>query len=171
MIKEERIHKDITDIVSDEAMERLSAIMNDSPTIKKLSSTEWRITALKPGTMHMIVEEACKIKKIEKATLGDIIKELAMEIPSIVRILTLSLLNDKRKIENKQIYNKVYETLMWKTKQNEWIELLVEILNMIDVDFFFASTKLIEILRQRSLARKITEKEQTQLSREQNGDK
>ena len=36
--------------ISDESMARLAKIMNDTPTIVKLADTEWRITALKPGT-------------------------------------------------------------------------------------------------------------------------
>lgn len=81
--------------LSDAAMERLAQIMNDSPTIVKLQGTEWEIRALKPGTQWMIAEEACKIVKGENLSMGDVIKEFAINIPSVARVITLSLLNDK----------------------------------------------------------------------------
>lgn len=77
--------------LSDAAMERLAQIMNDSPTIVKLQGTKWEIRALKPGTQWMIAEEACKIVKGENLSMGDVIKEFAINIPSVARVITLSL--------------------------------------------------------------------------------
>lgn len=164
-------NNDIYDAVSDESMARLAQIMNDSPSIVKLGSTEWKITALKPGTQWLISEEACKINSVEKATLGDIIKGLSLNMPSIVRILTLAILNDKRKIYDSNIYNRVYDTLLWGEGEKDWANLLLEVFNLIDVDFFFATTSAIEIFRQKTLARKMTMQEQQQLFRERNGEK
>ena len=73
--------------LSDAAMERLAQIMNDSPTIVKLQGTEWEIRALKPGTQWMIAEEACKIVKGENLSMGDVIKEFAINIPRNALIL------------------------------------------------------------------------------------
>lgn len=140
--------------LSDEAMERLVQIMNDTPTIVKLKGTEWQIRALKPGTQWLIAEEACKIVKKEKLSMGDVVKEFASNLPSVARVLTLALLNDKDRI-NSEEYSEVYDNLLWGdfTMEN-WVALLVEILNLIDVDFFFASTNVIQTVRSQTLTRK-----------------
>lgn len=140
--------------VSDIAMARLAQIMNDSPTIVKLQGTEWKITALKPGTQWLIAEEACKIIKGENLSMGDVIKEFATNLPSVAKVITLALLNDKERI-NSEEYQKIFDQLMWgKYGMRDWITLLVEILNLIDVDFFFASTNVIQTIRNQALERK-----------------
>lgn len=169
MKREDIRHKDVKEEVSEESMRRLSQIMNDSPTLYKLGNTEWRITALKPATQWLIAEEACKVITNEKATMGDVLKGLAINMPSVCRIITLALLNDKRKIYNPNIYHKVYDALFWGDGMKEWAGLLLEILNLSDVDFFFAITKAVAIFQRKTLARKVTMEEQKQLSLEQNG--
>ena len=140
--------------ISDEAMARLAQILNDSPTIVKLGSTEWKIRALKPGTQWMIAEEACNIIKKEKLSMGDVIKEFSTNIPSVAKVITLALLNDKNKIHGKE-YQQVYDQLLWGDYDiKDWATLLVEILNLIDVDFFFASTNVIQTIRSQALTRK-----------------
>lgn len=140
--------------ISDEAMARLAQIMNDSPTIVKLGGTEWKIRALKPGTQWMIAEEACNIIKKEKLSMGDVIKEFSNNIPSVAKVITLALLNDKNKIHGKE-YQQVYDQLLWGDYDiKDWATLLVEILNLIDVDFFFASTNVIQTIRSQALTRK-----------------
>ena len=140
--------------ISDEAMARLAQIMNDSPTIVKLGGTEWKIRALKPGTQWMIAEEASNIIKKEKLSMGDVIKEFSTNIPSVAKVITLALLNDKNKIHGKE-YQQVYDQLLWGDYDiKDWATLLVEILNLIDVDFFFASTNVIQTIRSQALTRK-----------------
>lgn len=145
--------------ISDEAMERLAQLMNDTPTLIKLKGTEFEIKALKPGTQWLIAEEACKIIKQEKMSMGDVIKELASNLPSVAKIITLAILNDKERI--KKDYESVYDSIMWGDyDQRDWLYLLVEIMKLLDVDFFFASTNLIETLRQQTLSRKMMTEEQ-----------
>lgn len=141
--------------LSDNAMQRLAQIMNDSPTIVKLRGTEWRITALKPGTQWLIAEEACKIVRGENLSMGDVIKEFASNLPSVTRVITLALLNDKDRIHSHE-YQQVYDQLLWGDYDiKDWATLLVEILNLIDVDFFFASTNVIQTVRSQALQRKM----------------
>ena len=83
--------------ISDAAMARLAQLMNDSPSIIKLHGTEWAITSLKAGTQWLIAEEACKVVQNENATMGDVVKQFAVNMPAICRVLTLALLNDKQK--------------------------------------------------------------------------
>lgn len=136
---------------SDEAMERLVRVMTNEPSIVKLAKADWKITALKPAVQWEIAKEACAINKVEKATFGDIIKGLAGNIPSVARIITLALLNDKERIEKE--YKKVYETIMWESKPSEWANLLYEILNLQDIEFFFATMQTIDMFRKITLQR------------------
>lgn len=117
-------------------MERLAQIMLDYPSLKKLSKTEFAITALKPAVMWMIANEAVNINKVEKATFGDVLEGLSKQIPSVCKIITWAILNDKERIEKD--FEKVYDTLYWECDVKEWAELLFEILNLISVDTFFA---------------------------------
>lgn len=146
--------------ISDKSMARLAQLMNDTPTIVKLYGTEWQITSLKAGTQWLIAEEACKVVEKENMSMGDVIKQFAVNMPSVCRVLTLALLNDKEKIYGKQ-YDEVYEMLMWGDfKIKDWAMFLSEILNLIDVDFFFASINAVKTLRQNTLDRKTTREEQ-----------
>lgn len=157
------------------AMEKLATVMNDTPTVVKMSKTEFPITALKPGTQWLIAEESCKILKAEKGNFADVIKQFSVNIPSVVRVITLAILNDKDRIfsnyknrEYSEEYTSIYETIMWETKQENWIGLVVEIINMLSMDYFFQVTNAIAIIREMALGRKMTMEEQKLSSAEQN---
>lgn len=146
--------------ISDESMSRLARLMNDTPTIVKLYGTEWQIKSLKAGTQWLIAEEACKVVEKENMSMGDVIKQFAVNMPSVCRVLSLALLNDKDKIYGDE-YKQVYNELMWGDyKIKDWAMFLSEILNLIDVDFFFASINAVKTLRQNTLDRKTTREEQ-----------
>lgn len=153
--------------ISVDAMERLAKVMNDTPTIVKMSKTEFAIKALKPGTQWLIAEEACKILKAEKGNMNDVIRQFSINIPSVVHVITLAILNDKDRIysdyKKKEIsdeYKSVYETIMWETNSESWIGLLVEILNMLSLDYFFQVTNAIAMIREMALGRKTKMEEQ-----------
>lgn len=161
-----------------EAMERLAKIMNDSPSVVKMADTEFAIKALRPGTQWLIAEEACNIVRNENMTMGDIIKQFSVNVPSIVKVLTLAILNDKdhifadykaRKFSDE--YEAMYDTIMWQTKPNDWIPLLAEVLQMLDISFFLASTNAVMMIREMTLARKKTMEEVKSSRAEQSGDK
>lgn len=141
------------------SMEKLVKVMNNSPSIVKLGNTEFAITALKPGTQWLIAEESVKIQKVESEKFGDLIEQFAINIPSVVRVITLAILNDKDRI-NSDEYQQVYETIMWETDKSQWVGLLVEILNSLSLDFFFQTTQSIAMIRQMALGRKKTMDEQ-----------
>ena len=153
--------------VSDESMERLAKIMNDSPSILKLHGTRWMITGLKPGVQWLIAEHACQIVKGEKLSMGDVIKEFAVNLTTVVHVITLDLLNDKGRIfsdyEKRELsdeYRQVYDLLMWgEYDMRDWALLLGEILNLINTDFFFESTNVIQTVREMTLTRKTTKVE------------
>lgn len=147
--------------ITDEAMARLAKLMNDSPSIITLHGTEWAIRGLKIGTQWLIAEEACKVVQNENMSMGDVIRQFAVNMPSVCRVLTLALLNDKERIYG-QDYQSVYDLLMWgEFNIKDWATLLAEVLNLIEVDFFFASTNVVKTLRHRTLDRKITTEERS----------
>lgn len=148
--------------ISVEAMQRLAEIMNDTPTVVKMGKTEFPITALKPGTQWLIAEESCKIMKTEKGNFKDVIKQFAVNIPSVVHVITLAILNDKNRIFDdyksrtySEEYQSVYETIMWETSPDNWLSLLVEIMNMLSMDYFFQSTNAVAMIRETALGRKM----------------
>lgn len=146
--------------ISDQSMARLAQIMNDSPSLVKLAGTEWQIKSLRPGTQWLIAEEACKIVEKENMTMGDVIQQFAVNMPSVTRVIALALLNDKDRIYGPE-YTQVYDRLLWGDYEiRDWAFLLTEILNLIDVDFFFASTNVVKTLRQNTLKRVTTMQEQ-----------
>lgn len=145
-----------------DAMERLAKVMNDTPTIVKMSNTEFAITALKPGTQWLIAEESCKIMKAEQGNFKDVIKQFAINIPSVVHVITLAILNDKNRIfedyksrKYSEEYQSVYDTIMWETSPDNWLSLLVEIMNMLSMDYFFQSTNAVAMIREAALGRKM----------------
>lgn len=156
--KKQTIQKREVKKASDEAMERLVQVMSDSPSLVKLANTEWAITALKPAVQWEIAKIACEVHKVENAHYGDVLKGFATNLPAVVRVITLALLNDKERIANE--YDKVYDTLMWESKPNEWATLLFEILNLQDISFFLQITQVVEMFRQTTLQRKMTMEEQ-----------
>lgn len=137
---------------SDEAMEKLVRVMTDAPTLVKLADAGWEVRALKPAVQWEIAKIACDIHKVENATYGDVLKGFATSLPDVVRVITLALLNDKKRIEEE--YDLVYDTLMWESNPSEWANVLLEILNLQDIGFFLQITQVTEIFRQSTLQRK-----------------
>lgn len=153
--------------ISDEAMERLASIMNDSPSILKFHGTEWEIHGLKPAVQWLIAEQACKVVDGEKRSMGDVIKEFAINMPAVAHVITLALLNDKDRIFSDYTrrvfsdeYHAVYDTLIWGDYMiKDWALILGEILNLIDTDFFFQTISVLKTVREMTLKRKITKAE------------
>lgn len=146
--------KKSTKVASDEAMEKLVRVMMDSPTLVKLANAGWEVRALKPAVQWEIAKIACDIHKVENATYGDVLKGFATSLPDVVRVITLALLNDKKRIDEE--YDLVYDTLMWESNPSEWANVLLEILNLQDIGFFLQITQVTEIFRQSTLQRKKT---------------
>lgn len=144
------IQNDMSDI---EAQARLAEILTDSTREITLGGKAYKIRALRPGTQWLIAQESCKIAKNEEGNFTDLITKFASNIPSVVRCITLAILNDKQKIESDE-YQAMYDTIMWETQQHEWIGVLVEVLRMLDMQFFFRCTETIEMIRAMTLTKK-----------------
>ena len=154
--------KDVEDaMVSIEAQERLAEILSDSPRLVSLNGTEWEVRALRMGTQYSIAKKAIEINKAENATMGDIIKQFAVNIPAVIDVLALALLNDKEKIyENgneSQGFSKLFyttrDTLMWDCPVSDFAQLLFEVLSLIDISFFMDSNRILEIIKETTVAK------------------
>ena len=160
--------KKIIEDASLSAQERLAEILNDSPRLVSLNGTEWEIRALRMGTQYLIAQEVIKINKIENANFGDVVKQFAISIPSILKILTLALLNDKKKIFKNgdekegfsELYYSTYNTLDWECEVSEFGNILIETLQLLDVGFFVESSRIVEMFKTATTARRTTMKEQ-----------
>lgn len=156
--KKEFTNKD----VSLEAQERLAEILNDSPRLISLNGSEWEVRALRMGTQWLIAKKCIEINKAESANFGDIVKQFAVNIPAVIEVLTLALINDKNKIFKdgnerygySDFYNATYDTLMWECKVEDFGVILLEVLQMIDISFFLDSHRILEIFRESTMTRK-----------------
>lgn len=161
-----KIQKDSN--VSLEAQERLVEILNDSPHLVALSGTEYEVRALKMGTQYLIAQEVIKINKVENANFGDIVKQFSINIPSVVKVIVLCLLNDKKRIYQDGIeykgfseeYNALYETIMWEGNINEYGQLLLECLQLLDISVFMQTLDILSIFRGTVTMRREMMKEQ-----------
>lgn len=141
--------------VSLEAQEQLVEILNDSPHIVSLANTDWEIRSLRFGTQYLIAQEVININKVENANFGDIVKQFSINIPSVIKILTLCVLNDKKRIFKDGVetngfsdeYKAIYETLMWEGNIQEYGSLLLECLQLLDVSTFFQALDIVQIFR------------------------
>ena len=151
-----------------DAQERLAEILSDSPRLVSLNGTEWEVKALRMGTQYLIAQEVIKINKVENATYGDVVKQFAVNIPSMLKILTLVLLNDKKKIFKNgdegagfsEQYEAIYNTLAWECNVNEFGNIFLESLQLLDVGFFMESCRIVEMFKVATTARRTTTKEQ-----------
>lgn len=150
--------------VSLEAQEQLVEILNDSPHLVSLVGTEWEVRSLRFGTQYLIAQEVIKIDKLNGSNFGDIIKQFSVDIPAVVKVIVLCLLNDKKRIYKAGIesnglsdeYYALYDTIMWECKVEEFGNLLLECLQMLDVSAFFQALDIVQIFRAGVTAKKTT---------------
>ena len=155
-------HKRENTEVNLDAQARLAEILNDSPRKASLAGTEWEIRTLRQKVQWMIAEEVIKINKQESSSFGDILRQFAVSMPSVCKVITLALLNDKDKIfkngkeENgfSELYKATYDTVSWDGDASEYANLLLEILEMLDVSFFLESHRILEMFRAATMTRK-----------------
>ena len=141
--------------VSIDAQERLAEVLNDSPRIVSLNDTEWEIRALRMGTQWLIAKKCIEITKAENSTFGDVIKQFATNIPAVLDVLTLALLNNKYKIFKNgnehegfsDLYYATRNTLEWECDVTKFGNILFEVLSLMSVDFFFNALTVLDTFR------------------------
>lgn len=164
-MKKELKRKDINEEVSNEAKRKLIEVLNDSPSINKLKDAEIEITALKMGTKWKICE-VFKEYKLSEPDTENVIIAMANNIPVLVKIITLAILNDKDRIRNE--YEEMYQTIMWNCTESDLTTLFMDIIGKLDTDFFFANIKSTKIFLKLTADRRMLKEERDQLSLEQN---
>lgn len=150
--------------VSLEAQEQLVEILNDSPHLVSLNGTDWEVRTLRFGTQYLIAQEVIKINKVEHANYGDIVRQFAQDIPSMVRILAFCLLNDKRRIYKEGIetlgfsdeFNALCETIRWEGNIQSYAHLLLECLQLLDISAFFQALDIVQVFRAGVTSKKTT---------------
>ena len=141
--------------VSLDAQQRLAEILNDSPRIVSLNGTEWEVRALRMGTQWLMAQKIIEIDKSESGTFGDVMKHFAVNIPAVLDIITLCLLNDRHKIYQdgeptkgfSELYRATRNTLEWDCDVSQFGQLLFEVFQMIDVSFFTEALDMLQIFR------------------------
>lgn len=151
--KGRKVQEDVfVDVAS---QERLAEILTDSPRLVNLDGTEWEVRALRMGTQWLIAKKAIEVNKADSATMGDILKQFAVNMPAVIDVITLALLNDRRKIFKdgneldgySDLYYTTRETLKWDCDPTKFGELLFEILQMMSVDFFWNALDILAVFR------------------------
>lgn len=148
-----------------QAQELLAQVLNNTPIPIEVDGTTYQITALKLGVQNLIAEESCKIQKAQDGNMLDLFKQFAQSIPAVIKCLCYAILNDKDRIfknyakrEHSAEYQALYESLEWCSDRNTWMEVLVQIMNRIDLNFFYYAVTTLTTLREQSLTtrKKIT---------------
>ena len=149
--------KDANDFpqASIESQTRLAEILADSPRLVSLNGTEWEVRALRMGTQYLIAKKCLEINKAKSATFGDVINEFSTNAKAIVEVITLALLNSKEKIFKNsdesqgysELYKATYDTLMWDCNVEDFAQILFEVLEMTNTDFFFKALDMLQIFR------------------------
>ena len=141
--------------VSLDAQQRLAEILNDSPRLVSLNGTPWEVRALRMGTQWLMAQKIIEIDKSETGTFGDVMRHFAVNIPAVLDILTLCLLNDRHKIYQdgeptkgfSDLYRATRNTLEWDCDVSQFGNLLFEVFQMIDVSFFTEALDMLQIFR------------------------
>ena len=150
-----------------EAQSQLVEILNDSPHLVSLAGTEWEVRTLRFGTQYLIAQEVIKVNKAESATFGDILKQFAVNMPSVVKIVTLCLLNDRKRIFKdgdetlgySKEYKALYNTIKWEGNINEYGSLFLECLQLLDTTAFFQALDMLQIFRASVTMRRTTDEQ------------
>ena len=146
-----------------EAQELLAQVLNNTPTEIIIAGKKYYITALKLGTQNLIAEESCKIQKAQDGNALDMYQQFAKSIPAVIRCLCYAVLNDKDKIfknyatrEYSDEYQALYEQLEWESDRNNWIEILVNVMQKIDLSFFTIAASMLTTIRDSAIKTKKT---------------
>lgn len=146
------------DISELDAQTLLAEVLNDTPTKIVIAGHTYHINALKLGVQNLIAEESCKIQQAQEGNLYDLYQQFAKSVPAVIRCLCYAVLNDKNKIfkdyrtrEYSDEYHTLYEQLEWESDKSKFIEVLVDVMNKINIDFFLQAASMLTMMRDSAL--------------------
>lgn len=147
--------KKITEL---EAQELLVQVLNDTPIPIEIGGEMYYIAALKLGVQNLIAEESCKIQKAQEGNMLDLFRQFSLSMPAVIRCLCYAVLNDKDKIfkdysrrEYSDEFQALYERLEWESDKKKWMEILVQVMNRIDLSFFYQAASTLTMIRESAL--------------------
>lgn len=147
-----------TDISELDAQTLLAEVLNDTPTKIVIAGKTYHITALKLGVQNLIAEESCKIQQAQEGNLYDLYQQFAKSVPAVIRCLCYAVLNDKDRIfkdyrtrEYSDEFQTLYEQLEWESDKTKFIEVLVDVMNKINIDFFLQAASMLTMMRDSAL--------------------
>lgn len=146
------------DISELDAQTLLAEVLNDTPTKIVIAGKTYHITALKLGVQNLIAEESCKIQQAQEGNLYDLYQQFAKSVPAVIRCLCYAVLNDKDRIfkdyrtrEYSDEFHTLYEQLEWESDKTKFIEVLVDVMNKINIDFFLQAASMLTMMRDSAL--------------------
>ena len=119
-----------------EIEKRLSDTMLDRGTPTVISGNTYEIKSLKMYTRWLISECINEMEIAENETIN-IIESMFSDIPLLVKILTIAILRDREKIEDKELFNKTYDELMECDNMQEYLNALKLIIQKMEIEWFF----------------------------------
>lgn len=140
------------------AMAMLADVMNDAPTDIVIANKVYHIRGLRWGTQNLIAAESCKIQKAQEGNIYDLYKQFAQSADSVVKCIAFAILNDKDKIfknyVDKEYSDEFYDLcakIEWESNRNTWMQVLVEVMNKIDLRFFYQAASTLMMIRDSAL--------------------
>lgn len=156
---------DIKDIPLEE-QKKLLTILNDSPTIIKFKDNkEVSIKPLRVYSKRLIAEIAWNIKHTDENA-ENIILNMAKSIEPMARMIAIILCNDKFTKDlvanEKLIQDKVIEIELESDNWEDWGNILITTLNLLDIGFFFSITKLSQMFLEMTTENKMKTRKKEQ---------
>lgn len=147
--------KEYTELESEEL---LAQVLNNTPAPIEIAGKTYYITALKLGVQNLIAEESVKIQKAEDGNMLDLYKMFAQSVPAVIRCIAYAVLNDKDKIfkdyatrQYSDEFQSLYEKLEWESDRNQFMEILVNVMQRLDLSFFYRASTMLTTMRDSAL--------------------
>lgn len=159
---------DIKDIPLEE-QKKLLTILNDSPTIIKFKDNkDVSIKPLRVYSKRLIAEIAWNIKHTDEKA-ENIILNMAKSIEPMARMIAIILCNDKftkdLEANEKLIQDKVIEIELESDNWEDWGNILITTLNLLDIGFFFSITKLSQMFLEMTTENKMKRRTMSEQSK------
>lgn len=126
-----------------EYQKELANVMLDRGQEITIAGVKYEIKALKMYTRWLISECINEMEIKEKDTIN-IIESMFTDIPLLVKIITYAILRDKDKIEDKVVFNKLYDQLLECDNMQEYLNAITAIISKMDIEWFFFTQEAVK---------------------------
>lgn len=101
-----------------------------------IAGKTYKLKALKMRTRWYISESINKIQMSEKDTMN-VVEAMFTDIPEVAKIITYAILRDKDKIEDAEVFGKLYDDILECDNLQEYLDAMTTIIRLMDVEWFF----------------------------------